>query len=98
MVKQWALFKTRFSVLLNIENLENNFVVSKVHNLVYLVELFKSYLNKLCLALMRFVLNTTHLTLMNLNLDESIRDLHFYLIVVVYYDLLWYFITSFFIT
>ena len=42
-VKQFAPLTTHYSVLLIIPNLENEFVVSKVHHLVYMIELLKAY-------------------------------------------------------
>ena len=73
------------------ENLEYNLVVSKVHYLVFLIELLKAYLNIPCLALMKEVMNTTHLALMNQTLKESRKDLHLdlriTLLTVIYYKL-----------
>ena len=62
-------------VLLIISNLEKNLAVSKVCHFVYLIELWKAYVNIPRFSLMRVVLNTTHLELMNQNMKESSREL-----------------------
>ena len=76
MVQHSALLTTQCLVLLILANLEYNLVVSKVQYLVFLIELLKAYLKIPCLALMKAVMNTTHLVLMNQNLKESRRELH----------------------
>ena len=48
-------------MLLILLKLENNLVVRKVHNLVYLRDMFKASLKELCLVLMKEVLNAVHL-------------------------------------
>ena len=56
-----AKLTAHFLVFLIIRNLENNFVVSKVHQLVYIIEILEAYLKIPCFTLMKDVLNATHL-------------------------------------
>ena len=91
MVQHLALLTTQCLVLLIIENLEYNLVVSKVHYLVFLIEQLKAYLKIPCLVIMKAVMNTTHFELMNQNMKESRRDLHLdlriTLLTVIYYEI-----------
>ena len=58
---------------------------------MFLIELLKAYLKIPCLVIMKAVMNTTHLELMNKTLKDSRRDLHLYLritlLTVIYYEI-----------
>ena len=85
-----ASLKVQCLVFLIHPNLENNLVLRKVH-LEYLSELLKASLKTPCLALMKEVLNATHLAHLKENLKESRSDLYLdlriTLLMVIYYEL-----------
>ena len=54
-------FTENLLVLLILSNLENKFVVSNIHYLVYPIELPKAYINIPCFPLIKAMLNVTHL-------------------------------------
>ena len=73
MVQHSALLTTQCLVLLILANLEYDLVVSKVHYLVFLIDLEKAYLKIPCLALMKAVINTTHLALMSTLMPSKMK-------------------------
>ena len=89
-------------VFLILLNLENNLVLWKGHYLVYLRELLKAYLNLSILVLMKAVVNTMHLAELNETMKESkiylYLDLRITLLMVIYYEVLWAFLTLFLMT
>ena len=76
MLQHWALLIIQCLVLLIISKLENNLVLRNMHDFWYLREMLIAYPAISCLALMKAVLNASHLELTIETLNESRRNIY----------------------